>query len=132
MAKGGLGEFGGNGTGRAGRLSKSQSYWQFAGSLPTCLGLIWPWVITYASILGRMNTHVPPILMITSFDPHPYLFGNQTTRWTTLDIFWPSSSRSDIETILVQLYPAGPCNHIQVDDFLWAKRGCRDPNVRIC
>ena len=22
---------------------------------------IWPWVITYASILGRMNTHVPPI-----------------------------------------------------------------------
>ena len=22
---------------------------------------VWPWVITYASILGRMNTHVPPI-----------------------------------------------------------------------
>ena len=27
--------------------------------------LIWPWVRTYASILGRMNTHVPPILMFT-------------------------------------------------------------------
>ena len=28
---------------------------------------IWPWVITitYASILGRMNTHVPPILMFS-------------------------------------------------------------------
>ena len=24
---------------------------------------IWPWVTTYASILGRMNTRVPPILM---------------------------------------------------------------------
>ena len=30
-------------------------------------GPIWPWVIviTYASILGRMNTRVPPILMFT-------------------------------------------------------------------
>ena len=25
----------------------------------------WPRVITYASVLGRMNTHVPPILMFT-------------------------------------------------------------------
>ena len=32
-----------------------------------------PWGITYGSILGRMNTHVPPILMFTrgfvGFDP---------------------------------------------------------------
>ena len=27
--------------------------------------LTWPWVITHASILGRMNTYVPPILMFT-------------------------------------------------------------------
>ena len=23
--------------------------------------LTWPWVTTYASVLGRMNTHAPPI-----------------------------------------------------------------------
>ena len=38
---------------------------------------IWPWVITYASILGRMNTHVPRILMFTrgflGFDPHSHM-----------------------------------------------------------
>ena len=31
-----------------------------------CIGtLTWPWVITYGSILGRMNNHVAPILMFT-------------------------------------------------------------------
>ena len=28
---------------------------------------MWPWVITYASIWGRMNAHVPPILMFRGF-----------------------------------------------------------------
>ena len=36
---------------------------------------MWPWVMTYASILGRMKSHVPPILMFTrgvrGFDPQP-------------------------------------------------------------
>ena len=38
---------------------------------------IWPRVITYASILRRTNTHVPPTFMYTrcflGFDPQPYL-----------------------------------------------------------
>ena len=29
------------------------------------ISFIWPWVITYASILGWMSTHVPPVLMFT-------------------------------------------------------------------
>ena len=37
----------------------------------------WPWVILYASILGRMNTHVPRILMFTKkiggFDHHSHM-----------------------------------------------------------
>ena len=30
-------------------------------SLCFCPMSMWPWVITYASILGQMNTHVPPM-----------------------------------------------------------------------
>ena len=38
-----------------------QSYENFTIGLPRTM---WPWVITYGDpILGRMNTHVPPILM---------------------------------------------------------------------
>ena len=29
---------------------------------PSC---IWPWGITYGSIFGWMNIHLPPILMVT-------------------------------------------------------------------
>ena len=39
------------------------------------LAVIWPWVIPYGSILRRMNTHVPPILILSrgflGLDPQP-------------------------------------------------------------
>ena len=35
-----------------------------SGFEPALVGT-WPWVPTYDSILGRMNTHVPPSLMFT-------------------------------------------------------------------
>ena len=54
----------------AGGGSCSATLREIGRAFPTVLSFLWralswPWVITYASILGRRNTHVPPISMFT-------------------------------------------------------------------
>ena len=50
------------GSGKPGPLKPNlpeSEFARFSGRCPNT----WPWVITYGSILGRMTTHVPPILI---------------------------------------------------------------------